>query len=46
MYTAAIFNNIIYISVHLFLWIYVMLDFICTVFVELWGTAKEQNLQN
>ena len=25
---------------------YVMLDFICTCFAELWGTGREQNMQN
>ena len=46
MYTAAIFNDIISIIVHLLLWMYVMLDFICTCFAELWGTGREQNMQN
>ena len=46
MYTAAIFNDIISIIVHLLLWVHVMLDFICTCFAELWGTGREQNMQN
>ena len=42
VYDAAILSKIIFLSMHLLLWMNVMLDFICMDFVEVWGTEREQ----
>ena len=35
-----------FLSMHLLLWINAILDCICIGFAELWGTAREQKIQN